>query len=300
MRDVISDLKSLGIATVIAAGNKTSGNTGKIAFPACVEGAIAVSATEPLDNSIASYAQNGALTTFFAPGSSMWLPNANGYFGLASGTSFASPTVAGAYAVLRSKYPTATVDQLTNILAATGKPITDSRSGYNNIKKPLIQVDKALKSLSAPSADHIYVKNGTALKSFIDDLDYPFAYSVSNNSPDIAFSFSSGRTPYDTAGKLEKLSNGGQRMPTGAKLTLTSYAVDGAVNHGYDIVVRGDVNKDAEIDIADLAQLSGYLRNLTTLTNASWLASDANQDGELDIGDLVKISAHIRGIKEME
>jgi hypothetical protein len=59
----------------------------------------------------------------------------------------AAPHVTGAWAVLKSKWPDWTVDQVLTALTSTGYPITDSRNG---ITKPLIQVDAAI---SEPEID---------------------------------------------------------------------------------------------------------------------------------------------------
>src|SRR4029077_17661368 len=76
-----------------------------------------------------------------APGSSITssLPLAfvSGGFGTASGTSMATPHVAGAWAVLKSAKPTATVSAVLTALQNTGVPITDPRNG---IVKSLIQI----------------------------------------------------------------------------------------------------------------------------------------------------------------
>jgi hypothetical protein len=56
----------------------------------------------------------------------------------------AAPHVSGAWAVLKSKSPTATVDQVLAALTSTGVPVTDSRNG---ITKPRIKVDAALNAL---------------------------------------------------------------------------------------------------------------------------------------------------------
>ena len=39
----------------------------------------------------------------------------------------AAPHVAGAWAVLKSKFPAATVNQILDLLTTTGKPVTDTR-----------------------------------------------------------------------------------------------------------------------------------------------------------------------------
>jgi hypothetical protein len=82
----------------------------------------------------------------------LWLPDAgttNQVF-YEQGTSFAAPMVAGAYAVLREKYPNASVDELTGLLQATGKSVSDTRAGYTVGSKPLIQLNTALKLSKTP------------------------------------------------------------------------------------------------------------------------------------------------------
>ena len=60
----------------------------------------------------------------------------------------ATPHVAGAWAVLKTMIPTASVDQILTTLETTGKPITDPRNG---LVKPRIQVDQALVELPCNS-----------------------------------------------------------------------------------------------------------------------------------------------------
>ncbi|MDR2063257.1 MAG: S8 family serine peptidase [Candidatus Nomurabacteria bacterium] len=310
--NAINNLKSLGIATAIATGNSSLGNAGKIAFPACVEGAIAVNATSPFDDTIATYGQSGALTTLLAPGGMstnnmtyMWLPSSSGanQFTNTTGTSFAAPTTAGAYAVLRSKYPSATVDQLTNLLTSTGKPISDTaRNGTssNPLIKPLIQVDAALSTAtpSLPSDGNLYVKNGTSLRQFVTSSNYQFEYKIKSANP--AIDFTSGYTPYTMSGRLLSSPDSEKLLPTGAGLQLISYALDGAsVTRPYTIIVRGDINKDAKIDITDLVQLSQHMAGTKTLTGAPLLASDINKNANSDITDLVRISQHIAKVREI-
>jgi hypothetical protein len=84
-----------------------------------------------------------------APGSSIYSAVGGGSFEYKSGTSMATPHVAGAFAALRSRVPAATVDQIEQVLEATGKPVTDSDSG---ITKPRIEVAQALYQLGVSPA----------------------------------------------------------------------------------------------------------------------------------------------------
>ncbi len=151
-KPAIDALKAANVATVIAAGN--NGFTSSISSPGCISTAIAVGATNKTD--LVSYYSNvSSLIKVFAPGSSIQssiaqLGGGSGY-SYYNGTSMATPHVAGAFAAIRSRMPAATVDEITNALVSTGKPITDTirdnNSAGGGTTKPRIRVDMALSSL---------------------------------------------------------------------------------------------------------------------------------------------------------
>ena len=157
---IIDNLRSVGIATVVAAGN--DGSTNALNSPACISSAISVGATTKTD-AVASFTNAASFMSLFAPGVSIYSSVAGGGFGFTSGTSMATPHVAGAWAVLKQGKPGATVDQILGALQSTGKPITDTRSG-GALSKPRIRVDQALAALGpGPSAPaEIIIDNGTA------------------------------------------------------------------------------------------------------------------------------------------
>jgi subtilisin family serine protease len=142
MQSIINNLRSLGIATVVASGN--NGYTDGISSPSCVDAAISVGATTKSDT-VASYSNSASILDLLAPGSGIvsTLPGNN--MGTKSGTSMATPHVAGAFALLKSAAPTATIDELETLLKNTGKPITDSRNG---LTKPRINLAKAIEQLA--------------------------------------------------------------------------------------------------------------------------------------------------------
>ena len=131
-------MRAANIATVIASGN--GGQAGAISFPACISSAISVGSTTK-QNAISSFSNSASFLSLLAPGSSITssvpLAYAASGFGTASGTSMATPHVAGAWAVLKSAKPTATVAELLTALQNGGLPITDARNG---ITKSLIQI----------------------------------------------------------------------------------------------------------------------------------------------------------------
>jgi subtilisin len=143
---IIDNLRSVGIATTIAAGN--NGATNALSGPACISSAVSVGATTKSDV-VASYSNAASFMSLFAPGDVITSSFVGGDYAAASGTSMAAPHVAATWAVLKQAAPTATVDQVLSALLSTGVPVSDARSGAG-VTKPRIRVADAL-SVLAPS-----------------------------------------------------------------------------------------------------------------------------------------------------
>ncbi|NVN93162.1 MAG: S8 family serine peptidase [Desulfuromonadales bacterium] len=137
----VDNLRLAGIATVIASGN--NGYTNSISYPACISSAISVGATDKSD-AIATYSNSASFLSLLAPGSSITSSYPGGGYATASGTSMATPHVAGAWAVLKSANPVATVTEILGTLVNTGKSVSDSR---NSITKSRIQLDQSVLTL---------------------------------------------------------------------------------------------------------------------------------------------------------
>lgn len=150
----VDNLRAVGIATIAASGNEES-FTG-IGSPACISSVVSVGSTddgspgyddtETTRDEVSDFSNSSPQLDLLAPG--RWITSSvPGYgFGRAGGTSGAAPHVAGAWAVLKSKAPNASVEQVLSALKSTGVSITDSR---NNVTKPRIQVDAALNALES-------------------------------------------------------------------------------------------------------------------------------------------------------
>ena len=137
---IIDNLRSVGIATVVAAGN--DGLTNALSAPACISSAISVGATTKSD-AIASFSNVASFLSLLAPGQSIQSSVTGGSFGIASGTSMATPHVTGTWAILKQAAPSASVAQVLSALQGTGVRVGDTRSG-GSVTKARIQLDQAL------------------------------------------------------------------------------------------------------------------------------------------------------------
>ncbi|HXG70650.1 MAG TPA: S8 family serine peptidase [Gemmatimonadaceae bacterium] len=152
-KPIIDALRSAGIATVISAGNgdRNGGFTAALSSPACISSAVSVGSTmdgsngaAPTDG-VSAFSNSASFLSLLAPGQSINSSIPGGGFSNFQGTSMAAPHVAGAWALLKSRYPGATVSQVLDALSSTGLSVTDSKNG---ITKKRISVAEAMIALA--------------------------------------------------------------------------------------------------------------------------------------------------------
>ena len=103
-----------------------------LASPACISSAVSVGSTDDgsygtTKDLVSDFSNSSPELDLLAPG--RWITSSipGGNFLPYPGTSMAAPHVAGAWAILKSKAPDASVEQVLSVLKQTGVPITDSR-----------------------------------------------------------------------------------------------------------------------------------------------------------------------------
>ena len=126
---------SNNVVVVAAAGN----NTGvEFQYPAACDHVVAVTATEP-DDSLASFSNHGSFVRVSAPGDNIWTTqrDLSNPYGAWRGTSFASPIVAAAAALVLSVEPSLSNTQLVSLLEQTvddlGPVGYDTSFGYGRV-----------------------------------------------------------------------------------------------------------------------------------------------------------------------
>lgn len=263
-KSAIDLLRSVNIATVVSAGNQGS-STG-LATPACISSAISVGSTgdgsynAPSDK-VSSFSNNAPFLRLLAPGQNIESSVPGGY-AVMSGTSMAAPHVAGAWAILKSQKPSATVNDVLAALASTGVPITDTR---NNVTTPRIQVDAAaaaLLGLPRASVDAPAAAEGNADSH---DITFTVALSAASQQPVSLHYASADGTALA----------GSDFAPVSGTLTIPA----GATSAQITVPVQGDVTyEDDEQFTLHLSQPNGVV-----LENSDPAATIRNDDAEPEI-----------------
>jgi hypothetical protein len=143
VKAAIDNLRGAGIATCIASGN--DGFCGSISGPGCISSAVAVGATTDSDVEYSISNWDPTLLDIYAPGvnilSSVGTSDSS-YNGTWSGTSMATPHVAGAWAILKQVDPGADVATILSSLQTTGHPVVGHCGSPPSQRR--IQIDLAL------------------------------------------------------------------------------------------------------------------------------------------------------------
>jgi hypothetical protein len=140
-KDAIDNLRAVGIATVISAGN--DGYTDGISGPSCISSAISVGATTDNDY-VALFSNISPLVDLLAPGSAITSAVPGGSTAPKQGTSMSAPHVSGAWAVLKQAAPGASVATILSSLQTTATLVDDLRAGGVETSMSRINVDLAL------------------------------------------------------------------------------------------------------------------------------------------------------------
>jgi subtilisin family serine protease len=139
MKLAIDNLRSVGIATVVAAGN--DGHPHGLSEPACVPGAVSVGAVNSADQ-VASFSNSASYLSLLAPGVGISSSVPGGGFASMTGTSMAAPHVTGAFALMKQAHPSAGVTEIVARMRQTGRPVFDPKGGRT---APRLNIDRAIR-----------------------------------------------------------------------------------------------------------------------------------------------------------
>jgi len=128
-QNVINYAWSRGCVLIAASGND---NVSSQFYPAAFNNVISVAATTSSDTK-ASFSNYGSWIDVSAPGNNIYSTTINGSYGNMSGTSMASPMVAGLAGLMWSLNPSMTKTDLINCLLSTATSINAQNPSYNGL-----------------------------------------------------------------------------------------------------------------------------------------------------------------------
>ena len=147
IKEIILNLHAAGIASIAASGN--DGYCSAMRAPACILEAVSVGATDDGDHE-ASYSNfDPQMLELYAPGVGVQssVATADDDYDVAGGTSMATPHVAGAWAVMKQRFPNAGVEGVLRALQDTGRPVSGRCRALPEQRR--IQIDEALDAWGA-------------------------------------------------------------------------------------------------------------------------------------------------------
>jgi subtilisin family serine protease len=149
----IQDARDAGILFVVAAGNDARNDDDVPTYPASyqVDNIVAVAATDNQDK-LATFSSFGPKTVHVAaPGVNVYSTTPNNQYAVLSGTSMATPHVAGIAALLYSIHPEWTYQEIKQRLITTSDPVSSLRRKV--VAKGRVNAWNALNGIIPPSPD---------------------------------------------------------------------------------------------------------------------------------------------------
>lgn len=218
MAVALARVREVGIVPAVATGN--SGYTSAISSPACAPAAVSVGA---LDTSgvVASFSNSASFASILAPGVSI---SAGGV--VMSGTSQATPHVAGSVAAIATAYPNDDVTARIARLVGTGVATRDARNG---LTLPRVNLDAATAGgATAPPPDVVAPTGTLALPAYTRTTAVTYTINASDPSgvATMCVSTSTTCTTFVAFG-----ATGSVTLPTGSGVkTVRIWLRDGAGN----------------------------------------------------------------------
>lgn len=269
-----------GITVIASAGNSAKNTTASKAYPASYDSVIGVMAYGK-DGQLCSFSNYDSTLEYYdvaAPGETiLGLPmseTSTNSCTAVSGTSQATPIVAGLAALYYSIYPDNTPDEFKNALIQSSTETVPSNSSVSSTTYYFPKVN-ALNLLG------YYDTAAPTVEAFAGTS------TVINNTGNYICGLEEG---YESIDDYVSISNGDcEFIPTengnGTGSIFRVYYLSGEVYKDYEIVIFGDTDGDAVCDGMDSA-LCQYLLDGGAVADSVQYASDVDFDGSVTQADL--------------
>ncbi|MCX6156940.1 MAG: S8 family serine peptidase [Ignavibacteriae bacterium] len=207
LRDVVRYAYQNNVTIVCSAGND---NSNVLHYPSAFDEVISVAASDELDRK-ATFSAYGETVDIYAPGVNILTTSRVGQgsaeygnnYTLANGTSFSSPIVAAVAAVLKTKNPNLTNEEIRGILVFSAQYFSGQSEWNNYYSSGLLNAQSAFQNYNNPSVVRIFTPSlnysftndtvpvaVTAASAFF--RSYSLKYGVGENPSSYHDLFSSG------------------------------------------------------------------------------------------------------------
>lgn len=181
LQSAITRFQNAGGIFVAAAGNESSNNATTASYPANYAGVISVGASTSSDT-LASFSNYGTNVDIAAPGQNILSTIPGNRYASYSGTSMASPHVAGALALLWGQSPSLTATQLVSAVMSNTDAVLTNRTQYGRLN-----VGKAAAALAGStggdtSSPHVLGAVFNATSGGMSSIDVTFSEAVKTST----------------------------------------------------------------------------------------------------------------------
>lgn len=259
--EAVNYANSKNVTVVAAAGNEATDMTQIPFSPGGIEGVITVSnVSKDLKlNSRSNYGEG--IVEFTAPGTSIKGAKVGGGYCTKSGTSMASPHVAGVYALVKAVHPYLTTDEITQALQKNAKDLGNSK--YYGAG--LVKVDMLEQHLSSMYFSNVVVQGITENNAVIcGEIGYngiiPETIGVKINNKEVYTTGYRGNNSNEMILKCDLSKNAGYILKSG-----TTYEAEIFTNQGGHVLntntlkftTTGASQPEPEPDVSELRILPG-------------------------------------------
>jgi len=272
-KTAINAATAKNISVIAASGNNGIYN---MSSPACIQNATPVGATTKLD-AIASYSNRNVIVQLFAPGSTINSTSITGRYESNSGTSMATPHVAGAFAIinqyLKLAGKTKTPQEIESTLNSTGALLDDTAgSGFYFSR---INIYSAILSLINPIPYFTSIPTATTLNY---KTDFNVDFNATDETSFDSFASNDSRFSINSTGGLKNLVN----------LSVGVYNINITINDSsnnknttiYVVTINKALTNSTLYVNNTHANFSAYNNTATGLNNI-WLNGTLNETGNL-------------------
>lgn len=283
----VAAAREFGILVLAASGN--NGSNDSLALPSCMDEVVSVGSTLDLSpGTISTFTNRSGMLDIVAPGENIVSTGHTGGNAAISGTSQATPHIAGTICLMLEANPRLDAGKILETLLASGVEIADETSG---LSFPRLDCLAAVEMVTVPAVTNLACTLNTN-RNLLITWDAPA--DMDSFEVTVLFEGAIRESSALTADARQLILDGIEPGLYEINITCLRNEISGPLNScSIDIgefeesFTRGNCNSDPTFDLTDAIFTLGLLFFAEGETAACEAACDSNDDGELNITDAI-------------